>query len=75
MWIYEKKLEYPVKIRHRNPKLAKIIIEQYGGPDAVYYTKMFLQSQRCIYTGLRPWINMTYGKICMQNDPTVSPLL
>ena len=35
MWIYEKKLEYPVKIRQRNPKLAKIIIEQYGGPLCV----------------------------------------
>lgn len=33
MWIYEKKLEYPVKIKHTSPKLAKIIIEQYGGPD------------------------------------------
>ena len=35
MWIYEKKLEYPVKIRHRNPKLAKIVIEQYGGADSI----------------------------------------
>lgn len=36
MWIYEKKLEYPVKIKHRNPKLAKIIIEQYGGAGSVW---------------------------------------
>jgi len=35
MWIYEKKLEFPIKIRHRNPKLAKIIIEQYGGPFTI----------------------------------------
>ena len=33
MWIYEKKLQYPVKIKNPNPKLAKIIISQLGGPD------------------------------------------
>lgn len=33
MWIYEKKLEYPVKIKQTNPKLAQIILNQYGGPD------------------------------------------
>ena len=32
MWIYEKRLQYPVKIKQTNPKLAKIIITQYGGP-------------------------------------------
>lgn len=32
MWIYEKKLEYPVKITRPDPKLAKIIISQLGGP-------------------------------------------
>ena len=31
MWVYEKKLQYPVKIKQTNPKLAKIIITQYGG--------------------------------------------
>jgi len=31
MWVYEKKLEYPVRIKTPNPKLAKIIITQYGG--------------------------------------------
>lgn len=33
MWIYEKKLEYPVKIVNSNPRMAKYIITQYGGPD------------------------------------------
>lgn len=33
MWIYEKKLEYPVKITRPNPGLAKVIISQLGGPD------------------------------------------
>lgn len=32
MWIYEKKLEYPIKIKNPNPKMAKYIITQYGGP-------------------------------------------
>lgn len=32
MWIYEKKLEYPVKIKNPNPKYAKIIASQLGGP-------------------------------------------
>ncbi len=33
MWIYEKKLQYPVKIQNPNPVYAKIIISQLGGPD------------------------------------------
>ena len=32
MWIYEKKLEFPVKIVKPDARLAKIMIEQYGGP-------------------------------------------
>lgn len=31
MFVYEKKLQYPVKIKNCNPKLASIIISQYGG--------------------------------------------
>lgn len=33
MWIYEKKLEFPVKISKPDARLAKIILEQYGGAD------------------------------------------
>ena len=33
MWIYEKKLQYPVKIDNPNPRLAGIIITALGGPD------------------------------------------
>ena len=33
MWIYERKLQYPVKIKNPNAKLAQIIITQLGGPD------------------------------------------
>ena len=33
MWTYDRKLQYPVKIKNPNPALAKIIISQLGGPD------------------------------------------
>ena len=33
MWTYEKKLQYPVKIKTPNPAMAKLIITQRGGPD------------------------------------------
>ena len=33
MWSYEKRLQYPVKITHTNPKIAQVIISQFGGPD------------------------------------------
>ena len=33
MWTYEKKLQYPVKIKNPNPRLASVIISQLGGPD------------------------------------------
>ena len=33
MWIYEKKLQYPVKIKNPNPRLAGVVIAQLGGPD------------------------------------------
>jgi len=33
MWQYEKKLQYPVNIKNPNPKLAKAIIDQLGGPN------------------------------------------
>ena len=33
MWIYEKKLQYPVNIKNPNPRLAGVIIEALGGPD------------------------------------------
>ena len=33
MFVYEKKLQYPIKIKNTNPRLAALIISQYGGPD------------------------------------------
>jgi len=46
MFIYQKKLQYPVKIKNPNPKLAKIIISQYGGPDGELGASMRYLSQR-----------------------------
>lgn len=34
MFVYEKKLQYPVKIKNTNPALAKFIISQYGGRNS-----------------------------------------
>ena len=46
MWVYEKKMEYPVKIKKSDPKLAKIIIAQYGGPDGELGASLRYLSQR-----------------------------
>ena len=46
MWTYEKKLQYPVKIKTPNPKLAQIIITQYGGPDGELGASLRYLSQR-----------------------------
>ena len=46
MWIYEKKLQYPVKITNPNPKLAQIIISQLGGPDGEMGASMRYLHQR-----------------------------
>lgn len=39
MFVYEKKLQYPVRIANPNPKLAAFIISQYGGPDGFWIYK------------------------------------
>lgn len=46
MWIYEKKLEFPVRVCTTNPKLAKVIITQYGGPDGELAASMRYLTQR-----------------------------
>ena len=46
MWIYEKKLEYPVKIKNADPKAAQIIISQLGGPDGEIGASMRYLHQR-----------------------------
>ena len=46
MWMYEKKLQYPVKITRPNPALAKLISSQYGGPDGELGASLRYLSQR-----------------------------
>ena len=46
MWKYEKKLLYPVKIKNKNPRLAQIILSQYGGPDGELGASLRYLSQR-----------------------------
>ena len=46
MWQYEKKLQYPVHIHQTNPKIAQLIISQYGGPDGELGASMRYLSQR-----------------------------
>ena len=46
MFVYEKKLQYPVRIKNCNPKLASIIISQYGGPDGELGASLRYLSQR-----------------------------
>ncbi len=54
MWAYEKKLQYPVKIKNPNPLYAKIIVSQLGGPDGELGAALRYLNQR--YT-------MPYGDI------------
>ena len=46
MFVYEKKLQFPVKIKNCNPKLAAVIISQYGGPDGELGASLRYLSQR-----------------------------
>ena len=46
MFVYEKRLQYPIKIKNPNPKLAAVIISQYGGPDGELGASLRYLSQR-----------------------------
>lgn len=48
MWVYEKKLQYPVNIKRTNAALAKLIISQYGGPDGELGASLRYLSQRYV---------------------------
>ena len=68
MFIYEKKLQYPVKIDKPNPRLAAIIISQYGGPDGELGASLRYLSQRYSMpfdeangTGYKPLTNAGSG--------------
>ena len=46
MFIFEKRTQIPVKITNKNPKLAGIILSQYGGPDGELSASLRYLSQR-----------------------------
>lgn len=46
MWIYEKRLQYPINITTPNAKIAKVIMSQYGGPDGEISASLRYLSQR-----------------------------
>ena len=46
MWIYEKKLQFPVKIKNPDPRTAAVIISQLGGPDGELAASMRYLNQR-----------------------------
>ena len=46
MWTYNKILQYPIRLKNRNPKLAGMIISQYGGPDGELGASLRYLSQR-----------------------------
>ncbi len=46
MWTYNKTLQYPIHIKCPNPRLAKFIISQYGGPDGELAASLRYLSQR-----------------------------
>ena len=61
MFVYEKKLQYPVKIKTPNLKLAKIISSQFGGPDGELGASLRYLSQR--YTMPMPELKATLTDI------------
>lgn len=46
MWLYKKKLEYPVNIKRKDPKMAKYLFAQYGGPDGELAAALRYLNQR-----------------------------
>lgn len=48
MWNYEKRLQYPIKIKNPDPKLAMVIMSQFGGPDGELAASMRYLSQRYV---------------------------
>lgn len=71
MFMYEKKLQYPVNIKNPNPKLAQIIITQYGGPDGELGASLRYLSQRFAmpYPELKGLLT-DIGRSCTQGSKT-----
>lgn len=64
MWIYEKKLEFPVKITQPDGRMAKIILEQFGGPDGELAASLRYLSQK--FTMVTPEAKATLNDIATE---------
>ncbi len=64
MWIYEKKLEFPVKITQPDARLAKIMMEQYGGADGELGASLRYLSQK--FTMVTPEAQATLNDIATE---------
>ena len=64
MFVYEKKLQYPVRIANPNPKLAAFIISQYGGPDGELGASLRYLSQK--FTMVTPEAKATLNDIATE---------
>ena len=64
MFVYEKKLEYPIRIKNSNPALAKFICSQYGGPDGELGASLRYLSQK--FTMVTPEAKATLNDIATE---------
>ena len=69
MWIYQKKLEYPVNITTPNPRMAKALMAQYGGPDSELAAGCRYLTQRFSMPDNR--VKATCNDIDRNHDPSV----
>ncbi|MFQ9114266.1 manganese catalase family protein [Eubacterium sp.] len=53
MYVYEKRLQYPVNIKIKNPKIAQVVISQYGGPDGEMGAALRYMSQKFTFKNPR----------------------
>jgi len=46
MWVYDKKTQYPIHITRPDPRMARLILTQYGGPNGELGASVRYLSQR-----------------------------
>ncbi len=66
MWIYEKKLQFPVKITQPDGRMAKIILSQFGGPDGELAASLRYLSQK--FTMVTPEAKATLNDIATEES-------
>ena len=62
MWIYEKKLEYPVRVSKKDVKMAKYLITQYGGPDLRFFSPWWCNRKKTLLKFLIRELMTSLGK-------------